>query len=106
MNGPQFAVNTTEKLQVTGTINGQPDPEVTLWKVEGGHEVIVSNDHPRIAVNFVFINLVITLENVQVSDSGLYRVNATNEYGSNCAEFVIATQGENTIYNVASTCEM
>lgn len=93
-DGPVFSVNTTKLLQITGTVDGQPDPNVTLSKIENGSEVEVPIDHPRITVDFMDTKLIITVINVHVKDSGKYLVKAKNVEGENQAMFTIATQGE------------
>ena len=96
-NGPMFMIDTTERLLISGTVNGQPDPNVTLYKVENGREVVISSDQMRIAVALDAVKLIITIDDVRVSDGGMYRVKAANEVGGSYAEFTIITQGESTV---------
>ena len=95
-NGPTFSINTTERLQIDGIISGQPDPNITLYKVENGREVVISNDHPRITVDFGATKLTITIEDVRVNDNGMYRVKAANEVGGSSTDFTVMTRGEAT----------
>ena len=97
-DGPSFSVSTTERLQINGIISGQPDPNITLYKVENGQEVVIPNDHPRITVDSVATRLTIAIEDVRVNDKGIYRVKAANEVGGSSTDFTVMTQGE------ASTC--
>ena len=94
--GPLFSINTTETLQINGIISGQPDPTITLCKIENGREVVISNDHPRITIVFIATRLTITIEEVCINDSGLYRVKAANEVGGSSTDFTVIIQGEAT----------
>ena len=96
VDGPIFLINTTETLQIDGIISGQPDPSITLCKVEYGNEVVIFNDHPRITTVFIATRLTIIIEDVCVYDNGLYRVKAANELGGNSTDFTIITPGEAT----------
>ena len=92
--GPMFSTNTTTKrLLINGSVDGQPDPNVTLSKFESGQEVVVPIDHPRITLNFMDTKLTITVKDVQVKDSGMYRIRAANEVGGNYADFYIMAKG-------------
>ena len=93
-DGPSFSVSTTERLQINGIISGQPDPNITLYKVENGREVVISNDHPRITIDSVATRLTITIEDVRVNDKGIYQVKAANEVGGSSTDFIVMTQGE------------
>ena len=93
VDGPLFSISTTETLQINGIISGQPDPNITLYKVENGREVVISNDHPRITIVFIATRLTITIEGVCVNDSGVYRVKAANEVGGSSTDFAILIQG-------------
>ena len=95
-NGPRFSINTTEKLQINGSVNGQPDPNITLSKLENGQEVVIPMDHQRITVEYMDTKLQVTINDVRVKDNGSYRIKATNEVGRSSADFNIITQGENT----------
>lgn len=97
--GPTFMVDTATRLQINGTVSGQPDPDISLYSVENGREVLISNNHPRITVDFVPTKLTIAIEDVRVNDSGEYRVKASNEVGGTSADFMIETRGE-SIANV------
>ena len=94
MKGPHFSINTTERLQINGTVDGQPDPNVTLSKFENGQEILVPMDHPRIMIDFMDTILKIIVNNVQVEDNGTYRLTVTNEVGGNFADFSIEAKGE------------
>jgi hypothetical protein len=96
ITGSPFSVNTTQRLQIDGIISGQPDPNITLYKVENEQEVLISNDQQRIMVDFVVTRLVITIEDVRVNDKGVYRVKAANEVGRSSTDFTVKTQGEPT----------
>lgn len=87
-------INTTETLRISGTVNGQPDPNVTLYKVENGQEVVISNDRSRITVDVIVTKLMIEIEDIRVNDDGVYRVKAANEIGGDFADFTIRTLGE------------
>ena len=94
-----FSTNTTTKrLLINGSVDGQPDPNVTLSKFENGQEVIISVDHPRITLNFMDTKLTITVKDVQVKDSGMYRIRAANEVGGNYADFHIMAKGKRILY--------
>ena len=80
-------INTTERLLISGTVYGQPDPNVTLYKVENGREVVITSDRMRFAVDLLAVRLMITIDDVRVSDGGMYRVKAANEIGASYAEF-------------------
>ena len=95
-NGPTFWIDTTEKLQIDGTVSGHPDPNITLCKVENGQEVVISNGHPRITVDFIPTRLTIAIRDVRVNDSGEYQVKASNEFGGSSTEFTVMTRGEST----------
>ena len=97
-------ISTTDRLLISGTVNGQPDPNVTLYKVENGREVVITSDQMRIAVDLLAAKLLITIDDVRVSDGGMYRVKAANEVGGSYAEFTIITQGESTTYVCMYTC--
>ena len=94
MKGPHFSINTTERLQINGTVDGQPDPNVTLSKFENEQAILVPMDHPRIMIDFMDTILKIIVNNVQVEDSGTYRITVTNEVGGNFADFSIEAKGE------------
>ena len=94
--GRTFLNSTTETLQINGIISGQPDPTITLCKIENGREVVISNDHPRITIVFIATRLTITIEEVCINDSGLYRVKAANEVGGSSTDFTVIIQGEAT----------
>ena len=96
--------STTERLLISGIVNGQPDPNTTLYKVENGREVVITSDQMRIAVDLLAVRLLITINDVRVSDGGMYRVKAANEIGGSYAEFTIITQGESTTYVCMYTC--
>ena len=104
-NGPIYSIDTTGRLQINGTVIGQPDPNITLCKVENGEEVVISNDHPRIMVDFIPTRLTIAIRDVRVNDNGMYQVKATNEFGGSSTEFTVVTQGENTT-TCACSCLM
>ena len=97
-------ISTTDRLLISGIVNGQPDPNITLYKVENGREVVITSDQMRIAVDLLAVRLLITIDDVRVSDSGMYRVKAANEIGGSYAEFTIITQGESTTYVCMYTC--
>ena len=95
-NSPIFSINTAERLQIYGTVTGQPDPNITLCKIENGQEVVIPNGHPRIVIDFIASRLTIAISDVRVNDNGVYRVKAANEFGGSSTEFTIITQGEST----------
>ena len=92
--GPTFPVNTTKMLQVCGTVDGHPEPNVTLYKVVDSQESVIHMDHPRITVTLMDTKLTITVFNAQVSDGGMYRIRATNERGGSYEDFYITTIGK------------
>lgn len=93
--GSTFSVNTTEKLQINGAVDGQPDPDVTLFKLEADLESMIRWDHPRITVNFMDTGrLSICVTETQVNDGGTYRIRATNENGGNHKDFTIVAVGK------------
>lgn len=94
IGGPIFSTNTTNRLQISGTVDGQPDPNVTLSKLENGQEVVVPLDHPRITLDFMDTRLHITVMGVQVKDNGTYRIKAANDVGGNYADFHIFAEGK------------
>ena len=88
-------------------MDGQPDPNVTLFKFEDGQEVVVPIDHPRITLNFMDTKLTITVNDVQVKDGGIYRIKAENEVGGNYADFHIIAEGKDFLYCISWTsCKM
>lgn len=94
-----FSTNTTTKqLLINGSVDGQPDPNVTLSKFENGLELVVPIDHPRIILNFVDTKLTITVVDVQVKDGGMYRIRAANEVGGNYADFRIVVRGKGILH--------
>ena len=95
-NGPTFSIDTTEDLQINGTVDGQPEPNVTLSKLENGQEVGIPVGHPRITVDFIDTRLKVNIESVRVKDNGTYRIRATNEVGGTHSDFNIVTRGKNT----------
>ena len=97
-NGPNFLINTTRQLQISGTVDGQPDPNVTLSKLENEQDVFMPIDDPRIMIEFTETRLTIVIEDVQVKDTGNYRIMATNEFGGNYTDFRIDTKGKKHTY--------
>ena len=93
-DGPRYSVQTTEELQICGTVDGHPEPNVTLYKVINDQESTIQMDHPRITVTFMDTKLRITVVNAQVSDGGTYRIRASNEIGDSHEDFDIVTLGK------------
>ena len=98
VGGPLFSIKTTETLQINGIISGQPDPNITLYKIENGREVIISNDHLRITIVFIATRFTITIEDVCVNDSGVYRMKAANEIGGSSTDFNSSRGNYNVMY--------
>ena len=97
-NGPNFIVYTTQQLQISGTVDGEPDPNVTLSKLESERDVFMPIDNPRIMIKLTETRLTIVIEDVQVKDTGIYRIQASNECGGNYTDFRIETQGKKHAY--------
>ena len=67
--------------------------------MESEQEVFVSIDDPRFVIEFTETRLTIVIEDVQVKDTGDYRIFATNEFGGNHTDFRIETRGKKHSYN-------
>lgn len=77
---------TFQTLNLTCTVWGDPQPEVTWFKNE---QEVVSNDHNQISFDSgKFASL--TIKSVTVDDSGKYSINVRNKYGGEFVEITVS----------------